>query len=85
MRGHLVLYFAYVQPLLHFSEYGLAGEWRECLVNDASSLAYIQQAERLLDSSSQPTDLARELASFVHMWDPIQQLESLRDGQGQLW
>lgn len=51
--------------------------WRHCITNYAIALTYLQQAERLLNSSSRPTDLIRELMSSAHTWDPLQYPESL--------
>ena len=56
---------------------GLSREWRLCITNYALAMTYFQQAGRLLDSSSQPTDLFRELTNSVHTWDPLMYPESL--------
>ncbi|KAH8744369.1 hypothetical protein F5883DRAFT_722279 [Diaporthe sp. PMI_573] len=55
----------------------LSPGWKQCIANYALAVAYLQQAERLVDSSAQPTDLLRELTSSPHTWDILSYPESL--------
>ena len=55
----------------------LSPGWKQGIANYALAVTYLQQAERLVDSSVQPTDLLRELTSSPHTWDILSYPESL--------